>query len=256
MSILVIEVLHEGLIFGADRNITTRYDDGTTSQESQSSKVLTWPHGKCLFGFVGAARMGNLPMIDWLATIKDDFRDIPSVGAIANELHNKVQMQRDKDNTHEAPERLIIHIGGFEKKDGFWIPAVWVIRNTHKMGRFGYLDVGHEFLCTEVFRTTDLVRDIDPSEIRRFLKVLAKQFQPFWFHQGFDLFTFNALHGAIKSAFRLLCGQHPDHDIPITLHEWEKHVRMQVLMYGAYFDAFGSQGEQFVGGGAGVVSTP
>jgi hypothetical protein len=256
MSILVIEVLHEGVIFGADRNITTQYDDGTTRQESQSSKVLTWPHEKCLFGFVGAATMGNLPMRDWLAAIKDSFRDIDSLEAIAGELHKKVQMQRDKDDAHKSPEPLIIHIGGFEKKDGFWVPVVWVIRNTHKTGRFGYLDIRHEFCCTEVFRTNDLVKDIDASEIRKSLKVLAKQFRPFWFHQGIDLFTFNVLHGAVKSAFRLLCEQHPDHDIPITLHEWEKHVRMQVLMYGAYFEAFRSEDKQFVGGGADVVSTP
>ena len=101
-----------------------------------------------------------------------------------------------------------------------------------------------------------MVKDIDASEIRRYLKVLAKQFRPFWFHQGLDLFTFNVLQGAVKSAFRLLCEQHPNHDIPITLHEWEKHVRMQVLMYGAYFEAFRSEGEQFVGGGVDVVSTP
>ena len=256
MSMLVIEVLHEGLIFGADRNITTWRGDGTTSQESQFSKVLTWPHGKCLFGFVGAAQMGNLPMIDWLDAINDDFRDIDSLGAIAGELHKKVQMQRDKDDAHKSPEPLIIHIGGFEKKDAFWVPVVWVIRNTHRTGHFDYLDITHEFCCTEVFRTSDLVKDIDPSEIRRFLKVLAKQFRPFWFHQGLDILTFNVLQEAVKSAFRLLCEQHPNHDIPITLHEWEKHVRMQVLMYGAYFEAFGSEGEQFVGGGADVVSTP
>ena len=250
MSILVIEVLNEGLVFGADRNITTEDDDGTTSQESQSSKVVVWPHGKCLFGFVGAAQMGNLSMI------KDDFRGIDSLEMIAGELHRKVQMQRDKDDAHKSPKPLIIHIGGFEKKDAFWVPVVWVIRNTHKMGCFGYLDIRHEFCCTEVFRTNDLVKDIDASEIRRYLKVLAKQFRPFWFHQGLDLFTFNVLQGAVKSAFRLLCEQHPNHDIPITLHEWEKHVRMQVLMYGAYFEAFRSEGEQFVGGGVDVVSTP
>lgn len=256
MSILVIEVLHEGLIFGADRNITTRHGDGTTSQESQSSKVVAWPHEKCLFGFVGAAQMGGLPMIDWLTGVKDDFRNIDSIETIAGELRRRVQMQRDKDDNHKSPEPLIIHIGGFEKKDNFWVPVVWVIRNTHKLGRFGYLDITHEFSCIEVFGTNDLVKDVDASEIRRYLKVLAKQLQPFWFHQGLDLFTFNVLQGAVKSAFRCLCEQHPDHDIPVTLHEWEKHVRMQVLMYGAYFEAFGSEGEQFVGGGADVVSTP
>jgi hypothetical protein len=195
MSILVIEALYEGLIFGADKNITTQYDDGTTAQETTSPKVLMWPHEKCLFGFVGAARMGGVPMIEWLATIRDDFRGTDSLEAIAEALHRRVQRQRDEDDAHKSPEPLIIHIGGFERKNGFWIPLVWVIRNTHKMGRFDYLDITHEFCCTEVFWANNLVKDTDASEIRRFLKVLAKQFQPFWFHQGLDLFTFNVLQG-------------------------------------------------------------
>src|SRR3990172_8383507 len=125
MSILVIQVLHEGLVFGADRNITTRYSDGTTRQESQFSKVLRWPNSNCLFGFVGAAQMGELPMIDWLASINDDFRDIHSLEAIARELHKKVQSQRDVDDAHKSPEPLAIHLGGFEKKKDFWVPVVW-----------------------------------------------------------------------------------------------------------------------------------
>ena len=33
MSILVVEVLSEGIIFGADTNITTEYENGTTRQD-------------------------------------------------------------------------------------------------------------------------------------------------------------------------------------------------------------------------------
>jgi hypothetical protein len=86
--------------------------------------------------------------------------------------------------------------------------------------------------------------------------VNAKQFKPFWFHQGIDLFTFNVLEESIKSSFRLLCEKHPHHDIPTTLEEWSKHVRMQVLMYAAYYEAFKSSDQQYVGGGADVMSLP
>ena len=50
MSILVVEVLSEGLIFGADRNITSSYTNGSTFQECKRPKVLRWPDDNHLFG--------------------------------------------------------------------------------------------------------------------------------------------------------------------------------------------------------------
>ena len=43
---------------------------------------------------------------------------------------------------------------------------------------------------------------------------------------------------------------------PESLQDWERHCRMWVLMYGAYFDAFGEPGQRYVGGGADVLSIP
>jgi hypothetical protein len=71
-----------------------------------------------------------------------------------------------------------------------------------------------------------------------------------------DLFTFNVLESSVRASFRLLCERHPDHEIPKTLEDWSKHIRMQILMYGAYYDAFHSEGERYVGGGADVIFTP
>jgi hypothetical protein len=42
MSILVVEVVSEGLIFGADRNITVTRE-GITTQPVELPKVLRWP---------------------------------------------------------------------------------------------------------------------------------------------------------------------------------------------------------------------
>ncbi len=259
MSILVVEVLSEGIIFCADRNITTEYGNGTTRQDETRPKVMKWPTNKNLFGFVGVATVGTLPMDKWLMTQKDDFEAIGSIEGIAKELHRRVQEQRAKDEGDKPTQGLIIHIGGFERENGLWLPYVWHIGNAYKLGRYGYLpDVKKEFYCKEVF--WEQIKqvaggEIDPLEVRKFLKVMAKQFNPFWFHQGFDLFTFNVLESAIKSSFKLLCQHHPDHEIPTNLDDWAKHVRMQVLMYGAYFDAFHPEGERYVGGGADVIST-
>jgi hypothetical protein len=251
MSILVVEVLSEGLIFGADRNITSTYPDGRTSQEDRRPKVLKWPDKNHLFGFVGVAEIGGKPMHEWLETLTEEFKTKTSLKEISNHLNTKVQEQLSK-GSKTSP--LIIHIGGFEKKDGYWIPQVWFVRNVYGVGHFGYLDFRNEFSCGDAF--IEHFKDIHPSEIRKVLKVKAKKLQPFWFHQGIDLFTFNVLQDAIKSSFKLLCENHPEHDIPRTLDEWSKHVRMQVLMYGAYYEAFHEKGKQYVGGGVDIVSLP
>lgn len=254
MSILVIEALSEGLIFGADRNITTTYPDGTTAQERQSPKVFKWPNENYLFGSVGVATVGGVPIHEWIANLGAEFQGKTSLEQITHDLSEIIQAQRSKDEEARPAKGLIIHLGGFEKREHYWVPAVWYISNVHKPGRFGYLNITKEFASSEEF--WGYFKEVDPSEIRKVLKVMAKQFEPFWFHQGFDLLTFNVLQSAIKSSFKLLCQQHPDHDIPQTLEEWAKHVRMQLLMYGAYFEAFRPPGEHFVGGGADIESLP
>ncbi|MCP4258684.1 MAG: hypothetical protein GY774_14465 [Planctomycetes bacterium] len=252
MSILVVECLSEGLIFGADRNITTTYPNGKTTQKNKRPKVLKWPSENYLFGFVGTAQMDRMPMHEWLATLTEEFKSKTSLKDIVDGLKNKVQAQHTKKMGNNPTQPLIIHIGGFKKKANYWIPEVWFIRNVYGYGQFDYLDIRKEFECGDAFYKN--FEGVHPSEIRRVLKVKAKQFSPFWFHQGIDLFTFNVLEESIKSAFKLLCEKHPDHDIPTTLEEWSKHVQMQILMYGAYYEAFHGEDKRYVGGGADVIS--
>jgi hypothetical protein len=40
------------------------------------------------------------------------------------------------------------------------------------------------------------------------------------------------------------------------LEEWSRHTKMQVLIYGAYYEAFHPPGAQYVGGGADVLTVP
>jgi hypothetical protein len=51
---------------------------------------------------------------------------------------------------------------------------------------------------------------------------------------------------------------HPDQPVPVpnTLEDWARHARLSILGYGAYFAAFYEPFEQYVGGGADVVSAP
>jgi hypothetical protein len=80
----------------------------------------------------------------------------------------------------------------------------------------------------------------------------------FSFRQGYDLAAFNAIDAALRAAMQTLVTAHPlqIHPFPTTLSEWAKHLRMSVLGYGAYFGAFYAPYEQYVGGGADVVSVP
>ena len=254
---LVVEVVSEGMIFGADRNITVTHPDGRTKQSSRQRKVMKWPNNKTLFGFVGAATIGGQSVENWLQSIRLEFEKMSSIEHVAQELRCRIEAQRKADEGDNPSVAMIVHLGGFEQRNGIWLPFEWHVTNTHKLGRFGYLDIDQNYTCTEhMHGPLSPLRGIDPSEVRKLLGVLAKQFQPFWFHDGLDLFTFNVLESSIKSSFKLLCEHHPDHRIPTSLKEWSKHVRMQILMYGAYYNAFKPVGKRYVGGGADIEYLP
>jgi hypothetical protein len=70
-----------------------------------------------------------------------------------------------------------------------------------------------------------------------------------------NLAVFNTVSSAVKQAFAVLqrSGHLPP---PQNLDDWERHARMWVLIYGAYFEAFGAPGQRYVGGGADVLSIP
>jgi hypothetical protein len=128
-----------------------------------------------------------------------------------------------------------------------------MITNVYGLDKFGYKDF------RKVFKSTEELWNYFPgintaSELRSALTNLEEKLDPFWFHQGLDLVTFNVLHSSLKLAFQSLINNHPDHKLPTTLEEWEKHARMQILMYGAYFESFYKKGELYVGGGADILS--
>jgi hypothetical protein len=76
------------------------------------------------------------------------------------------------------------------------------------------------------------------------------------------LAIFNALEDGIKESFRRIwrwqeslpeCLRDPALKPPETLSEWETYVKIAILAYGAYFQAFKGPGEQYVGGGVDTV---
>jgi hypothetical protein len=254
MSILVVQVLHEGMVFAADRNVITTNWDGTEKQEDLAEKVFRWPNDHTLFGSVGEVDVGGVPIREWLLLRSRKYAALGDLATIARELKDEIQQQRIEDEKGKKAEGLIIHLGAFRKRDEYMVPEVYYITNAYDLGRFGYTKITKEYGCSEQF--WEKFNSTHVSEIRRELKVRAKNFKPFWFHQGFDLLTFNVLESAIRSSFELLCKHHPNHDIPTDLAGWEKHIKFQILMYGSYFTAFHDESDRYVGGGVDVVSIP
>ena len=69
MSILLVEVVPEGILFVADRNVTAFQTVGGRIEsrgQSQRRKVLRWPDRTAIVGYVGEAEIGGVPTDDWL----------------------------------------------------------------------------------------------------------------------------------------------------------------------------------------------
>lgn len=258
MSILLVEVVPQGILFGADRNITeTRQGVGLLVEihgQSQSRKVLRWPRNRALVGYVGAAEIGGQPTDEWLYDFIGDNPRFASFDALAEDLRARVEAQRRIDEGGQDPDPLIIHLGGFEERAGLQVPVVWYIRNAFDLGPQGYQTIRRAFERSEEF--WKYFPNVAPTDIREALKERAEQYEPFWFHQGFDLGTFNTLETYLRAAFRFLCENHQEHTYPVKLSDWQQQVRMSILTYGAYFEAYRAVSEQYVGGGADVVSIP
>ncbi len=250
MTILVVQLVPEGLLFGADRNVTTTVQQGAiiASRQALRPKVLKWPNRAVVVGYVGRGKVAGKYTDDWLENFIGHNLDTDlSLQQLAENL--KSDLESDLGGQVGA-QAMILHLGGFVEDAGQWKPQVWYIRNMRAMDAFGYEDIAAEF---------DVSEEIDHyfsgktgNEIRAQVDQMAHAWQPFWFHQGYDLGTFNTLDQALRAGMRAIVETHPAqrHPFPDSLQEWSKHLKMAILAYDAYFGAFC---EPYVGGGADVV---
>jgi hypothetical protein len=272
MSLLLIELVPQGIIFGADRNITiervkVRHEesqDGTTFIEerhehrcqSPRPKVLRWPQRKALIGYVGEAQINNVPTDEWLYDFIGDHLQFDSFETLAESLRRSVERQRRIDEGDNDPAPIIIHLAGFEEREGIQVPAVWVIRNDHSRRPQYLSDIRKEFEKADCI-WEERPWQVTPRNIRNVLSEQANLFKPLWFHQRYDLGTFNLLEAFLKDALKYLYQRGPlNQQCPQSLLDWEKQVRVSTLMYGAYFQAYMDPDEQYVGGGVDTVSIP
>ncbi len=253
MSILVVQLVPEGLLFGADRNITSQLtmSDGSVeivvTGQSERPKVLKWPNHEVIVGYVGAAEIDGQPTDQWLyAFIGRNlaFADLKALGeTLTSELDTLFRA-----GAFAGPS--ILHLGGFEQVDGEWTPRVYFIRNTTALNPDGSYEVGEGFDCSEELAQEVYFGRKRGGETRDYVR---SHF--FSFRQGYDLGSFNTIDEALRAAMQVIIHTHPNkpHPVPTTLPEWSKHVALAVHGYGAYFAAFYPPFAQYVGGGADVV---
>lgn len=265
MSILVVQALYEGIIFGADRNITRtsiqRTEDGNTiyvfQGQSQRLKVLRWPNNKALIGYVGVATISEIATDEWLYNFIGRNLEFLNFKELAHKLKSEVQAQRMIDEGEKKAEGLIIHLAGFEEREQCQIPVIWFITNCHRLDPVeGYTDIRKDFDVSEELWKPEYIENSTPQTIRNYLRQRARDYTPFWFHQGFDLGVFNTLDYFLRQSFRLLIENRPNLSFPANLDEWGKQLSMSILTYEAYFQSFYGPSEQYVGGGVDIVSLP
>jgi hypothetical protein len=256
MSILVVQLVREGLLFGADRNVTTQrtLTDGTAQVivigQTQRPKVLQWPNRDVLLGYVGEGTIGGKSTDRWLYSFMGQHLDFPTLKDLAEDLRIEL------DGLFQAgdfKQPLIVHLGGFEEIGNEWRPEIYFIRNTVALTPEGAYTIGTRFDCSEEVSTPDRFVGKTAEEIRDYVTTTL-----FSFRQGIDLASFGSIDQALREAMRAIVHGHPNqpHGVPTTLDEWAKHVAFSIHGYGAYFAAFHPPYEQLVGGGADVVTAP
>jgi hypothetical protein len=254
VSILVVQLVPEGLLFGADRNVTIAVREGEViaSGQTQQPKVLKWPNREIVIGYVGRAEINEQPSHEWLYEFIGRNLDGP-----LQELAWTLKGNLEVDLAEEVEaEPMILHLGGFVEDAGQWKPQVWFIRNVRGLDELGHpMNLASEFDVSEEIAQPIYFGGKTGEQIRTLVDKQARAWQPFWFHQGYDLGTFNMLDGVLRAGMRAIVESHPGkpHEFPDSLREWSQHLRMAILAYGAYFAAFHEPFQQYVGGGADVV---
>lgn len=147
MSILVVQLAPAGMLFGADRNITTewRFKSGLTEAvatgQSEHPKVLKWPNHEVIVGYVGQAELDKRPTEEWLYSFIGRHLEFDSLQEVADALTADLNALLPAF----SKEPMVLHLGGFEVDAGQWRPRIFHIRNTLDVA----YTVGSRFDCSD-----------------------------------------------------------------------------------------------------------
>jgi hypothetical protein len=257
MSLLVAYLVPEGIIFAADRNLSAPAG-GRMVNVGEAAKVLSWPDGRAILGYVGRATVAGEPAETWLQRFINDYPKTDNLRAVCRDLAEA--LEHAARDVPRGERGMIVHVGGFDRRDpdALALPLIFYVRDievqpdgsSKRLLRFESRD---ELKRREYFGTKT------GAQIRAALRATtpANPIPWFSFRQGFDLSAFNELDKALWwFRGRLVAGasRAREHPPPTSIAEWTKFVKLSVLGYQAYFQAFYEPDEQLVGGSVDVVS--
>jgi hypothetical protein len=255
MSLLVVYLVPEGIIFAADRNLSAP-SGGRLVTVDEAAKVLRWPDGSAILGYVGRARVDDEPAETWLQRFISAHPRTYNLRAVCRDLADA--LEHAMRNVPCDRRGMIVHVAGFDRRDPGALPLIFYVRDIEVQpdGSFKRL---LRFESRDELKRRDYFDDKTGAQIRAELRATTAQDPIPWFsfRQGFDLSAFNDLDKALWwFRDRLVAGASRErkHPAPTSIAEWTKFVKLSVLGYEAYFQAFYDADEQLVGGGVDVVS--
>src|SRR5689334_16880972 len=117
MSVFVSEVLPNGIVFAADRNISVPFCDkngvvvGYVQQPG--SKLLRWPRSNALLGYVGVADVGSKSMHEWLYNFMGDHIAFRDPATVAHDLCAGLQRELGP-----KADSTIVQFSAYAMRDG------------------------------------------------------------------------------------------------------------------------------------------
>jgi len=177
VSIFVCEVLADGFVFAADKNVTiTKFDshgNPVSTVQDLSSKIVRWPKRKALVGYVGCAQVGGQTMHDWLYDFIGEHIAFTEPAVVANDLRDRLQ----REIGGPGAELSIVEFATFSKTEGHIVPEFWHITNVPGLTATGYQPASDTFIAAEQLLGVHLKNEqISPANIRAYLHTCASQF--------------------------------------------------------------------------------
>ena len=266
MSILLSAYYPEGIVFVADKNATISYSSLQEKKryvEPTATKVLSWPRQKAIVGFVGLGELAGLPLYEWMRVFIASTRDFKDIARLAKKLKNAVQKDFQKDHpdgTDVSESQLIIHLGGFTKKQGVHVPVMYHIWN------HGGIDAntGSYPLGERQFRISEDVKGCFenwpnpndyPKRVRDRLQNMINERRYFWFNNGANIGAFNVFKDFIWHALQII----QDAGFATKYKGLGARVafcKMAVEVFGVYFTHHFFPEDRAVGGGVDVAFIP
>jgi hypothetical protein len=254
MSVLIINIIPEGIIVGTDRLMRWTDHQGNVGY-SEGFKVMRWPNRRAIVGYVGTADLGGTgtrnSTFEWLSDFIGENHDFGTLAELARTLSDRVQEQYNSMAFSED-ELFLLELTGFRiEPDGTALPEVWHITNAHSIVDGTYADIDNAFGCSE--ECLSKYGALAPN-MRQTLALL-----PFWVHQTADFGLLNSLSGRLDEFFVMrqqIFGINPTLEPPEfdRFEEFENRVRMKILAYATFHESFESPLNRAVGGGCDVLS--